>query len=139
MEILESLKWTSLGLFILLEDTTMLDALGVWPVSWASTIFQESMKFWFYAILLDIIQNVMCLWGTGQVVTAAPTKEGSKTKAPKKADTAKGDLAKKITLALMDLMIPGSVTGWVKIGAIPLGITALISSVYSLKGIWKRC
>jgi hypothetical protein len=94
------------------------------------------MKFWFYAIILGITQNVIRLWG---VFTAAPTKADFE-KITAKADSVKaGNLVKTIVLDVFDLMIPGSVTGWIKVGAVPFGIAALISSVFSLKGMWNRC
>lgn len=105
-------------------------------MSWAHSIFKESMKFWFYAIILGIVQNIIRLWG---VLTAAPVAKDREKVAGRVDSAEAGNLVKTIVLDVFDLMIPGSVTGWIKVGSIPLGISALISSVFSLKGIWNRC
>jgi hypothetical protein len=48
-------------------------------------------------------------------------------------------LAKLIVLDLLDLLIPGSITGWIKIDSFSLGVTVLLSTAYRLVVIWGRC
>ncbi|KAF2807677.1 uncharacterized protein BDZ99DRAFT_420104 [Mytilinidion resinicola] len=146
---IERLKWSSMGLFILIEDTTLLDAMGVWTVPWASAVFKEAMKFWFYALFLSIVQNVIRL---SRVITAAPIDPKSVTseKTEKVADASSEkrgptgseqtvQFAKLIMLDIFDIMIPGAATGWFRVGKLILGVAALMSTVFRLTVIWNRC
>jgi hypothetical protein len=46
--------------------------------------------------------------------------------------------AKLIILDCFDILIPGRQVGWVKCGKLTLGVTAVISTLNSLKEIWRR-
>ncbi|OJD31858.1 pex11 domain protein [Diplodia corticola] len=48
-------KWSYLGMFLLTEAITILDASGVKKSSWAPLFFVESQRFWFYSISCSLI------------------------------------------------------------------------------------
>ncbi|KAF2090229.1 hypothetical protein K490DRAFT_63099 [Saccharata proteae CBS 121410] len=52
---LNAVRWQFLGLYILTEAFTILDAMGLRRSSWAPFIFVESMRFWFYSICCTIV------------------------------------------------------------------------------------
>ncbi|KAF2495078.1 hypothetical protein BU16DRAFT_617949 [Lophium mytilinum] len=149
LEMIERLKWSSMGLFIMIEDTTLLNAMDVWTVPWASAVFGEAMKFWFYALFLSIVQNVIRL---SRAITAAPIDQKSsvseknekgaeaitETKHPVGNEQTL-QLVKLIMLDIFDIMIPGAATGWFRVGKLILGIAALISTLCRLSVIWNRC
>ncbi|OMP85369.1 hypothetical protein BK809_0004039 [Diplodia seriata] len=55
LALLNIAKWSYLGMFLLTEAVTIVDALGVRKSSWTPLFFVESMRFWFYSITCSII------------------------------------------------------------------------------------
>ncbi|KAJ5133104.1 hypothetical protein N7526_004469 [Penicillium atrosanguineum] len=46
-------KWTCFGLYFVLEDLTILHAMGVYIVPWEERVMREANQFWFYALSLS--------------------------------------------------------------------------------------
>ncbi|KAK2733940.1 hypothetical protein FQN57_001923 [Myotisia sp. PD_48] len=67
---LEFGKWNTLGIYLMLEAVTILDALGVRSTSWGSRILLESNKFWFYSLALSLLGT---LWQIFLFATGPPT------------------------------------------------------------------
>ncbi|KAF4544601.1 Pex11 domain protein [Lasiodiplodia theobromae] len=64
LSLLNIAKWSYLGMFLLTESVTIVDALGVKKSSWAPLFFVESMRFWFYSIACSIILTCYDLYTT---------------------------------------------------------------------------
>lgn len=48
-------------MYLILESSTILDTMGVYPVSWAGWVFVEAMKFWFYALCMSMLVSLVQL------------------------------------------------------------------------------
>ncbi|KAL2061866.1 hypothetical protein VTL71DRAFT_7244 [Oculimacula yallundae] len=143
LAILEFGKWSCLGMFLLLESCTILDAMGVYRTSWASWVFVEAMKFWFYSLILGILLAVIELWNLSWVDLSV-SKEGGKKAALDEESRAREralrrtSAMKKIVIDGCDLFTPGAVTGWLVVSSSNVGMLCAVSTVLGGRDIWDR-
>ncbi|PLB41277.1 PEX11 domain protein [Aspergillus candidus] len=55
MALLEMARWTCLGMYLLLEDATILHATNIYPVSWNARVTTEAYRFWFCGLALSVL------------------------------------------------------------------------------------
>lgn len=149
---LDLARFTALGLYVLLEDLTIvllsivylgryadcpqLHALNVWPVPWGSRVLAEANRFWFYALGLSVFGAVYelvfhCLWAP----KASPNGKREK-KSTRKPVPSATPLAKRIVVDGCDLLIPGAVLGWTPFGDFGVGLAMLVSTGVVSRDIW---
>ncbi|KAL2075792.1 hypothetical protein VTL71DRAFT_735 [Oculimacula yallundae] len=147
-------KWSFLGGYMFLESVTILDAMGYWVTPLARTCILEGNRFWFYSLICSI------LWGLLQLVDVMTEKEDPKVtdtnnekeeknssteltaKARKQSDMKRNSeisaIKTKLVIDGLDLLSPGSVTGWINTSAAVVGFSSVVSTLLSSKEIWDR-
>jgi len=147
--LLETGKWSCLGMYLLLECFTIMDAMGVWSTEWAPKLFVEAMKFWFYSISFSIILSFVLLYFELSKSTMPPKREQGKsekidaqvdrgaTETKQRSSLRKG-LMKKLVIDCCDIFIPGFTTGWLIVSSGTVGILGIISTVLGSLDIWDR-
>ncbi|KAH7313200.1 PEX11 domain-containing protein [Rhexocercosporidium sp. MPI-PUGE-AT-0058] len=150
--VLEFGKWSCLGMFLLLESCTILDAMGVYLTGWAAGLFVEAMKFWFYSLSMGILLALVELWDlSGNIPLESAMRHGDEREDEKVAEkTAQIQKSRAIERALKrrsamkkmmidgcDLFIPGSITGWLVISSSNVGMLCVLSTVLAGFDIWE--
>lgn len=133
-----------------------MDAMEIWKTEWAPVVFVEAMRFWFFSLLFSLAISFLQLF---QLYTAPPAatptlkpKSDQKAKeVSEKTDSAavktaeaheflvqRGKIAKRIVTDACDLLIPGSIIGWIAISSTTVGMTSVVSTVLPSMDIWER-
>ncbi|KAL2832780.1 peroxisomal biogenesis factor 11 [Aspergillus pseudoustus] len=132
---IEMAEYTFLGLYLLLENLTILHDMNVYHVSWYKPLLTEANKFWFYAIILSITRATWALLFTSApTVTPSKTEKGAKT--PAATGPSKSALVKGIVINACDLTLPGSFVGWVPATGLQIGIAMVVSTLLAGHNIW---
>ncbi|TVY24887.1 hypothetical protein LHYA1_G005847, partial [Lachnellula hyalina] len=128
--VLEVGKWSCLALYNFLElftlaDEEKLDAMGVHESDWATPLFLEANKFWFYGICLSLLLGVVQLWGLG----ASPAKQSEEKEDAEKVkrerkewEATRGTIVRKLVIDGCDLLTPGVTTGWIVVSSANVGM-----------------
>lgn len=154
---LELAKCTCFGLYLVLEDLTMvgyslscpmndtdhkfqLHAMGVYAVSWNDQVMDQANTFWLYALAFSIAGGVWTLLvGPTQ---QAPKKNGKKNEkaTPDKAtvQAAASTQLKRIVVDGCDLLIPLELLGWMPTGDVVVGSTMVLSTLLTAQDIWAQ-
>ncbi|CZT00615.1 related to PEX11 domain protein [Rhynchosporium graminicola] len=147
---LEFGKWSCLGMFLLLESCTILYAMGVYRTSWASWLFVEAVKFWFYSLCFGILRAIYELWNLSWAGTSHSTEaEGGSGKVAgrvaldedsgRRQRTLQRQIAmKKLVIEGCDLFTPGAVTGWLVVSSGNVGMLCLVSTVFAGADVWDE-
>lgn len=110
--------------------TTQFHAMDIYPsTTWINNIQTEAYKFWFYGLALSVLGAVWSLF-----TTTTTTSGQSKKRNEKSAATA--TLVKRVIVDGCDLMIPGSLLGWMSIGSETVGMAMVLSTVVSMRDVW---
>lgn len=162
---LDGLASTFNGLYLLLEATTLVDALGIQGLvvlgaELESATKIEAQRCWFVSLVFGALACVLQL-STAQKTapTKAPTKpvsekndngnthagkdEKSKTVEAKshvaKTTSQQRRLSRKLVVCLLDLPLPGSIVGWIPASPGTVGLLMLTTSVLTGYDVWERC
>ncbi|KAL2869774.1 PEX11 domain protein [Aspergillus lucknowensis] len=127
---LELAEHTFLGLYLLLENFTILHDMNVYHVSWYTPLLTEANKFWFYAIVISIARASWML-----LFPQRSKGEKGKPVAPV-AGPSKSQLATRIVIDACDLTLPGSFTGWLPVTGLQIGLAMVVSTLLAGHGIW---
>ncbi|KAE8136019.1 peroxisomal biogenesis factor 11 [Aspergillus pseudotamarii] len=150
MTLIEIGRWSCLGLYLVLEDLTILHALGVHPVAWNTPVLVEAFKFWFYSLTLSVLGAVLGLLFTSPSSAGRKTGSNEKKKETKNAEKTvpntddsqskaqRTALMKRIVVDGCDLLIPGVFVGWMQISELVIGVTMVISTVVSGGDAWVK-
>jgi hypothetical protein len=130
-----------------------------------ASILLSANKFWFYALLSSLLSSILQLFhlatsspapATGSTSAETPSHEKtSSSKAPKgemetqdaigvederrrRLREKRQALMKKIVTDAADLLIPGSITGWLSTSPATVGWATVVSTVLSSEEIWVR-
>ncbi|KAL4989622.1 peroxisomal biogenesis factor 11 [Aspergillus falconensis] len=137
--VMELAQYTFLGLYLLLEDLTILHDMDVARVDWYHPLMTEANKFWFYALVLSIIR---CTW---EVVfpsaPATPSKASSSSSEKSEAGSQQSSpprwpLVKRIIIDGCDLTLPGSFLGWTPVTPLQIGLGMVVSTVLAGHDVW---
>ncbi|KAJ5223892.1 hypothetical protein N7468_008434 [Penicillium chermesinum] len=126
-------KWTAFGFYFILEDTTILHALGVWQVPW-----EERMM------------RLHALYTASQEGPAEPNREKEKTEG--KLDEKEGEQtqeapAPKVNTSAVwqqvvgescDILLPLELLNWMPTGDLVIGVTMVVSTLLSIRSVWAR-
>ncbi|KAE8373356.1 peroxisomal biogenesis factor 11 [Aspergillus bertholletiae] len=149
MTLVEIGRWSCLGLYLVLEDLTILHAMDVHPVAWNAPVLVEAFKFWFYSLALSVFGAVCGLLFTSSSSRSKTSGNDEKkdTKNDEKAVSKSDDsqskaqrtaLMKRIVVDGCDLLIPGVFVGWMQISDLVIGVTMVISTVVSGGDAWVK-
>ncbi|KAJ5150289.1 peroxin-11B [Penicillium atrosanguineum] len=130
-------KWTCFGLYFVLEDLTILHAMGVYIVPWEERVMREANQFWFYALSLSLLGAVYALLSPSPASTSQE-KKGRKNEKAAAATVSTSALAKQIVVESCDLLIPAELLGWYPTGDLILGVTMVLSTLITGQGIWSQ-
>lgn len=138
-------------MYLMLESTTIVDAMGIWTTNWAPVVFAESMKFWFYSLTFSVMSGLSQLAELHMVVDKGQDKpreaveKSMQLSGKQLADIESKEkrskqrrLIRKVVTDLCDLTIPGATTGWIITSSGTVGIASAISTVLASSDIWER-
>ncbi|KAJ9385874.1 hypothetical protein DTO063F5_4081 [Paecilomyces variotii] len=119
---LELGKWSCLGIYLVMEDLTILDAMGVYSTSWSDWVLLEAHKFWFCALSLSLLGS---LW----MLLVADKKASASKSSP---------WLKRIIIDGCDLLIPGSMVGWIAVSPLVVAMSMVASTLLAAQDIWAQ-
>ncbi|ODM17285.1 hypothetical protein SI65_06960 [Aspergillus cristatus] len=130
-------KSSALGVYVLLEDLTILHAMGIYPQTpWSIDIQTQAYKFWFWGLALSVIG---AMWSLLFSSGSSQSKENENENEKGKGDTSGSrTLVKRVIVDGCDLMIPGSSLGWISMGSEMVGMLMVLSTVVSMGDVWRR-
>ncbi|RDW65805.1 PEX11 domain protein [Aspergillus mulundensis] len=135
---MELAQYTFLGLYLFLEDFTILHDMNVARVDWHHALMTEANKFWFYALALSVLR---CTWellspqAPDTPKTTGGEKSDPKTTA-KQTRAPKWPLVKRIIIDGCDLTLPGSFLGWTPVTPLQIGLGMVVSTVFAGHNVW---
>ncbi|KAL1959322.1 hypothetical protein VTO42DRAFT_2509 [Malbranchea cinnamomea] len=151
---LTTLKLTEsscLGLYLFMENFTMLHDMNLWLVPWYKPVLLEANKFWFYAICASLARTVGQLWFGSAMAERNQTENANghsekdqKKEGPVKTSTAVAQpplpsntsLLMRIVADSCDLTLPTSFLGWVPLGNLGVGMAMVVSTIITSRDIW---
>jgi hypothetical protein len=131
--------------------------MGVTNTSWGPNLQQESNKFWFYALTSSLLLSMYQIFLSSALFTkpaqSTTTEEVGSTSSEKNTEeklkakssakspggTPPGDMKqvyKQFFMDGCDILIPGSVVGWIPADAVTVGVAMSLSSYLSARQIW---
>ncbi|KAJ5215395.1 uncharacterized protein N7498_001802 [Penicillium cinerascens] len=132
-------KWTCFGLYFVLEDLTMLHAMGVYMVPWEERVMREANQFWFYALSLSLLGAIYALLSPPRASKSQnEKKKGKKTEKTAPTTVNSSALVKQIVVDSCDLLIPAELLDWYPTGDLVLGVTMVLSTLLTGQDIWSR-
>ncbi|RFU28854.1 hypothetical protein B7463_g7497, partial [Scytalidium lignicola] len=129
-------KWSCMGMYLIMESSTMLDAMGAWKTTWAAQCLLEANKFWFYSLVFSIIKSVLGLLNSGSSTKPNGTNEKKGKNSPPVKKTRPNKLVRKLLADGFDLLIPGLVTGWIPTSLLISGYTTVASTILTSMEVW---
>jgi hypothetical protein len=130
--------------------------MGVTNTSWGPNVQQESNKFWFYALTSSLLLSMYQIF-LGSALFAQPAKSattekvesstsekkqtGEKASPKSQTGTPSGDMSsiyKQFIIDGCDILIPGSVVGWIPADPVTVGVAMSLSSFLSARDIWFK-
>jgi hypothetical protein len=119
--------------------------MNIFLVSWYTPILLEAYKFWFYAICTAIARTVSGLL----LGPAAPRSQNGfvdkkeKEKASSDSQISKPalptvSLLNRLVIDSLDLIIPGSLLGWIPVGDLGVALAMLASTILVWPTTWAK-
>ncbi|KAL4757552.1 PEX11 domain protein [Aspergillus foveolatus] len=141
LSVMELAQYTFLGLYLLLEDLTILHDMGVARVDWYHPLMTEANKFWFYALMLSVIRCTWELFFPSALATPSKTSSSGSEKSKAKGQQPqpsppKWPLVKRILIDGCDLTLPGSFLGWTPVTSLQIGFGMVLSTVLAGHDVW---
>jgi hypothetical protein len=155
---LDGLASTFNGLYLLLEATTLVDALGIQELAILGKELElatktEAQRCWFLALVFGALSCMLKLSKAQQSTTAKLTsekaahassnadKDGKQGVVEGKAKTTaqRARLSRKLIACLLDMPLPGSIIGWIPASEGTVGSLMLTTSVLTGIDVWERC
>lgn len=121
--------------------------MGLLESEWAPKVILEANRFWFYSICLGHVVGVVKLWELGIGPPSIIGVDGDEKKDEKKSKAQEerrvwkvkgGEVVKKLLIDGCDILIPGSVTGWLVVSSANVGMASVVSTVLASVDIWER-
>lgn len=125
--------------------------MDIYPVSWNGPVLEQAYMFQFYALALSVFDAT---WGlifcsAGLSKASVPRDESQCTKIVKSSGknsdfpstsraAVSSTLVKGIIVDSCDLLISGSILGWIAVSDLGVGVAMVISTVVSGKDVWKK-
>lgn len=128
-----------------------LHTMDVYPVSWNGPVLEQAYMFQFYALALSVFGAT---WGlifcsAGLSKASVPMDESQSTKIVKssgeKSDfpstsraAVSSTLVKRIIVDSCDLLISGSILGWIVVSNLGVAVAMVSSTIVSGKEVWEK-
>ena len=123
--------------------------MGVWMTPWAEVCILEGNRFWFYSLVCSMFAGGMKLFLRDERrVVGSGRAKGEKPVVSKGDEddgrTLKGEMddrssiQRRLVADGFDLLVPGSVTGWIPTSPAVVGFASAISTILSSRDIWNR-
>ncbi|QKX54541.1 uncharacterized protein TRUGW13939_01628 [Talaromyces rugulosus] len=145
-QILDMAESSALGMYLVLEGTTMLHDMNIYSVSWYTPVLLEAYKFWFYAICIAIARTMLDL--LLEPVTSvyhnssgdANEKKGGKSGNPSPSEPVPStvSLLNQLVIDSLNLTIPGSLLGWIPVSDMGVAIAMLITTILVWPAVWGK-
>jgi hypothetical protein len=157
---LDGLASTFNGLYLLLEATTLVDALGIQELAILGKELEvatkiEAQRCWFLALIFGALSCMLKLSKLQQSTPAKPEsekaaqasvgvgKEGKQgvvaVEGKAKITAQRARLSRKLIACLLDIPLPGSIIGWIPASEGTVGFLMLTTSVLTGFDVWERC
>ncbi|KAJ5325496.1 hypothetical protein MYU51_000197 [Penicillium brevicompactum] len=139
--LIELAKWTCFGLYFVLEDLTILHAIGVYAVPWNDPVMDQANTFWLYALSFSVAG---ALWELlfGNPKQPSKVEKKSEKAQPEQVPPAKvtpaSTLVKKVVVDGCDLLIPLELLRWWPTGDVVIGSTMVLSTLLTAQDIWAK-
>jgi hypothetical protein len=119
--------------------------MNVFLVSWYTPILLESYKFWFYAICTAITKTASDLLlgpaAPSDKIDSVDEKEEDKASGHSqisKPVPSTASLLNRIIIDSLDLIIPGSLLGWIPVGDLGVALAMLASTILVWTTAWAK-
>lgn len=114
--------------------------MGIWVTPWAQEAFIECHKWWFFGLALSVMGSTVNIFFPASEPSVAKKSEkkpaGEKQKQQKKPDLT--PLVKSLIVDACDLVIPGSVLGWIPASSTQVGMVMIVSTLVASGDIWAQ-
>jgi hypothetical protein len=144
-KLLDTAKYTFLGLYFFMEMFTITDVMGLTRLESGPWVVIESNRFWFYALMCSMLSAVWEGLFAGEkqqrLVAEKEKKKGRKESAEKRVVSSgpkRGLPYKQLVIDGCDLFIPGAVVGWMPFSPLTVGVAMAISTLLQLGDMWPR-
>lgn len=112
--------------------------MGIWPTAWAQETFLECHKWWFFGLALSIIGSTVNLFFPASEPPAAKQSDEKTKPAEKQKKADLTPLVKTLIVDACDIVIPGSVLGWIPASSTQVGIVMIVSTLAASGDIWAQ-
>ena len=140
------------ALYLIGQNVTMLDAMGVWKVEWAGMVMMEANRFWFYSLACACMLTLHGLWNLPSFPAPVEVEKGDSFEERTKAGLEKrkavelaaknGERRKRLVKDLVmygaDLFIPGDLTGWMRTEQWWVGSAMAVSTLLASEEVWEK-
>ncbi|KUI69271.1 hypothetical protein VM1G_05028 [Cytospora mali] len=147
------------GMYLLLETATLVDALGfpLWGPYWSARLAVEGQRFWFLALACGVASGLTRIV---KLFAYAPKKaEGDMMDWERERERLRRimwprreqrrlwranirgklrGLVRKCVADFLDLAVPGSVVGWVKVDSGTVGALMVVTTYLTGMDLWER-
>ncbi|KAI0849690.1 peroxisomal biogenesis factor 11 [Daldinia vernicosa] len=149
---------TFMGMYLLLEASTMVDALqvpglAIWTAERERTITVEGQRFWLFSLVCSAVYNILEISFTlssapppAPAEKAAASSEKKAASREKRKQEPKQEITTKVyklgrgaTASILDIVLPGSVVGWIKADPGTVGIAMFATTILTSMDVWERC
>ncbi|OTA89539.1 hypothetical protein M434DRAFT_398580 [Hypoxylon sp. CO27-5] len=150
-------------------DALQIPGLAVWTPEWERTITVEAQRFWLFALVCGCLYNLMEIPLTMASIPPPElpaSLESEKTGPSEKVDEEEaGKLKRKsveelkeksrvwrqqvsvktyklgraATANALDIVLPGSVVGWIKVQPGTVGLAMFVTTILTGMEVWERC
>ncbi|KAK4237682.1 peroxisomal biogenesis factor 11 [Achaetomium macrosporum] len=131
------------GMYLLLESMTFVESLAVpglsvWGEQRAAELAMDGQRFWFVGLVCGILAGGLRLAGRegateGKMAEKRPQGEVEKGRERKRRTF------RRLVADAMDLAVPGSVVGWVRLEPAMVSLLMFGSTVLTGMEVWERC
>ena len=140
------------ALYLIGQNVTILDAMGVLKVDWAGVVMMEANRFWFYSLACAIMLTIHELWdlpsspavvevGKGKSFEER-TKAGLEKRKAEEFAAKNGERRKRLMKDLVmhgaDMLIPGDLTGWIRTEQWWVGSAMAVSTLLASEEVWEK-
>lgn len=146
-KVLETAKFSLLGLYFLVEMLTITDIMGLTKLPAGPWLIVESNRMWFYGLIFGILQAIweglfVAVEDKQQRVVSEKGKRGKKVSAQMKMVSSgpkkKGLPYKQLLIDGCDLFIPGAVIQVIPFSPLVVGIAMALSTVLQISDMWPK-
>jgi hypothetical protein len=141
-KLLETAKFTFLGLYFFMEMFTITDVMGLTKSEIGPWLSVEGNRMWFYGLVLSILQ---ALYEGLLVPVVEDTKSSEKAKKGKQDSVAvsaesgrRGLPYRQLAVDSLDILIPGAVIQVIPFSSLVVGVAMALSTLLQIGDMWPK-